>query len=207
MFCPRCGRPIDEGAQFCPSCGFAVSGPGTPLASSASPSPPLLLAASRLVLVYDKLSMMANFQFQDLSGRLLGTTQGEVAFPLKYTLVDDRQQVVLSLDATRVRGLLYDYLIHDATGRVLASIHQESSFMSRKYQMSVNGQADWLLTTDASGYHYEIRSAPGGVVVATGQRKPALRTSTTQLEITEGQPLDHRIILGAMILLCYFTRK
>lgn len=210
MFCTRCGRTLDEGTQFCPACGAPVSGPGsTPLFGSAPvPPAPALLTASQLTMVWDKLSMFTNYQFQDASGRTLGGTKGEIAFPVKYTLFDENQQVVLTIDATMAHGLRFDFLIHESSGNVLASIRQEASFMSRKYALTVGGRPDWLLTTDATGYHYQIEAASGGNIAATGDRKPALRTSTTEIRIADGQPLDHRIILGALILAEYFsTRK
>lgn len=158
-------------------------------------------------MVWDKFSTMTNFRLQDPSGQPLGGTRGEVAFPVKYTLFDENQQPILSIDASRVRGLLYDFLIHDATGAILATLRQESSVMSRKYGLAVGGEELWLLTTDAMGYHYQIEEVNGGRVLATGDRKPALRTSTTEIVIADGEPLDHRIVIGAMILACYFTTR
>ena len=210
MFCTRCGRPLPEGAQFCTACGEAAgaTGAGPPRPSSSEGSDSLLLSASPLMMVWDKLSTFTNYQFQDASGQVIGSTQGEFAFPIKYTVFDERQQVALTLDAKRVRGLRYDFLIHDPTGAVLATIHQESSVLSRKYSMTVGDRPDWTLTTDAMGYHYEIAGENGGIVVATGDRKPAIRTSTTEIRIAAAPLLDHRVILGAMVLVCYLsTRK
>jgi len=210
MFCPQCGTTAPPDAQFCPACGASLSSapvPAAPLPSVAPTGPSRLTTADQLVLVFDKFSTVTNFQLQDASGLTLGVTQGEFAFPLKYTLYDDRHRVVLSLDATRAHGLTYDYLIHDETGSVLASLRQLSSFMSRKYAMTINGVASHLLSTDAPGYHYQVEETPGGAVIATGDRKPALRTSTTQISFTGRSPLDHRIVLGAMILACYLTTR
>jgi uncharacterized protein YxjI len=158
-------------------------------------------------MVWDKLSMFTNFQFQDPYGRPLGGTQGELAFPVKYTLFDETGQIVLVVDAQRVRGLLYEFLIHDGSGTVLAALRQESSVMSRKYGLSVGGQENWRLTTDAMGYHYQVEEVVGGRILVTGDRKPAVRTSTTEITIVDGQPLDHRVVLGAMILAAYLTTR
>ena len=207
MFCTRCGRPLEAGASACPSCGQPVAASEQPLTGPATPTPPLLLTTSPLEMVWDKLSLMTNFQFRDDAGRTLGVTHGEIAFPVKYTLQDDRGEVVLTLDAQRVHGLLYDFMVHDAAGRVLATIRQESSFLSRKYAVSIDGRPDYLLTTDAAGYHCAIHGAADGSAVATAERKPALRTSTTRVEIAEGAPLDRRVILGAMILVVYLTTR
>ncbi len=210
MFCVGCGRALDEGAQFCPACGAPVNAPSSaPLLAGAPPSAsPALLTVRQLTMVWDKLSMFTNYRFQDASGRTLGATQGEIAFPIRYTLLDEDQNVVLTIDATRAHGLRFDFLIHDSNGIVLGSIRQETSVLSRRYGLTVGGKPDWLLTTDAMGYHYQIETVSGGIVVATGDRKPAIRTSTTAIQIAEGQSMDHRVILGAMILAEYFsTRK
>ncbi|GEM_PF-6674782 len=39
MFCPECGRKVEDGARFCPGCGKAMSGPA-PEAEAAVPSEP-----------------------------------------------------------------------------------------------------------------------------------------------------------------------
>jgi uncharacterized RDD family membrane protein YckC len=42
MFCPRCGKPVPDGATFCPSCGTPMPGAAvavaTPMAASAAPA-------------------------------------------------------------------------------------------------------------------------------------------------------------------------
>ncbi len=40
MFCPKCGKPVADGARFCPSCGNRLPGPASPEpAASAAPAP------------------------------------------------------------------------------------------------------------------------------------------------------------------------
>jgi hypothetical protein len=210
MFCIRCGNPTAEGAPTCPRCGAPV-GPGAispvPLPSSDSGADSPLTTLPHLVMLWDKLSLLTNFQFVDSAGTPLGGTVGEIAFPLKYTLFDANQRLVLVLDAARVRGLLFQYLIHDATGAVLASLQVKSSFLSRKYGITVNGIESMLLTTDAMGYHYQIEAAGSGTVLATGVRTMALRTSRTEIQISPTTDLDHRIVLGSMILACYLSTR
>jgi hypothetical protein len=210
MFCTHCGAPIDPSSRSCPACGASVN----PLADAAAlPSaPPMsdstLTSASRLVMVYQGgLMSLVNFGFEDASGKPLGATRGEVVFPLKYTLYDEHQQPVLILDGVRVRGLLYDFLVHDPSGGVLASIRQESSFMSRKYGVSVNGEQRMTLTTDAIGYHYQLTENGSGVALATGSRTSGLHKSYVQLEFSDDHAWDHRIGIGAMLLVYYLCTR
>ena len=209
MFCTVCGHPVDPTAQFCTNCGtkVPVSTGDAPPAPALPPRSSDLTRLPHLVMVWDKFSLVMNFQFQDPYGRPLGGTQGELAFPVKYTLFDETGQAVLMVDAQRVRGLHFEFVIHDASGAALASLHVESSVLSRRYGLSVGGQENWALTTDAMGYHYQVEEVASGRALATAERRPAVRTSTTEISIADGQPLDHRIILGAMILAGYFTLR
>lgn len=43
MFCPKCGKPVADGARFCPSCGNRLPGPASPepaASAAAAPSSP-----------------------------------------------------------------------------------------------------------------------------------------------------------------------
>lgn len=201
MFCASCGAPLPEGAQFCLSCGNpvgpSIAGPPPLDLSGAVTSP--LTSASHLVMLWDKLGWTRNYQFQDESGTPLGETRAEGTLPLRYTLLDNRGQVVLTLDAVREHGLAFAHLIHDAAGTVLASLRVKSSFMSRRYGITVGQTEGWYLVTDATGYRYQIEEGGSEQVLATGIREMALRTSRTTIDIREGTSLDHRIVLGSMI--------
>ena len=200
MFCSHCGTAIPDDARFCPKCGVGV-GPGPtegPLTTSSPAS--ALTTASQLVMVWDKLAMIRNYRFEDGAGNPLGTTQGQVAFPLKYTLLDSEGKVVLVLDGGREHGLQFAYWVHDANGAVLATFRVRSSFMSRRYGITVGGTERYLLWTDATGYQYRVEELGTSRVLATGTRTMAVRWSRTQIEIGEGSELDHRIVLGSMIL-------
>jgi hypothetical protein len=210
MFCSRCGSPIVEGAPTCPRCGTPVGpvapGEAPPLRSSTEAESPLT-SLSHLVMQWDKLALHVNFQFSDPAGTLVGETVGEMVFPLKYTLFDTDRRAVLVLDGVRVRGLLYDYLIHDPTGAVLASLRVKSSFLSRKYGITVGGRETMLLSSDAAGYAYQIEAAGSGTVLATGNRAMAIRIARTEIDISPAPDLDHRIVLGSMILISYLTGR
>ena len=114
-------------------------------------------------------------------------------FPLKYTLFDTNQQPVLIVDGVRTKGLLYTYLIHDAAGNVLVSLRQKNSFMSRKYVITKDGAEVMLLTTDSAGANYKMEDANSGTVIASGYRHMALKTSKTEIDISETENVDHRI--------------
>ncbi len=209
MLCPNCNNSVREGDRFCPNCGKTLQSSDfgkVAFSSSPSSSSPLL-SLNHLIMLWDTLSFHLNYQFQDSSGMLLGETKGEMKFPLMYTLYDTTQQPVLSVDGTRVRGLLYIYLIHDAAGNVLASLKQKSSFMSRKYGIITDGLESMLLSTDASASNCKLEDINSGNVLASGHRDMGLKTSKVEIDISDIEKVDHRIVLGGMLLVYYFARR
>jgi hypothetical protein len=209
MFCTACGRPVDPSARSCPACGNSLVPPPGPVPrSEPAPLPSSrLLSVPRLVMVYQGGLGRVNFGFEDPSGASLGGTQGEMVFPLKYTVFDEGGQPVLILDAVRVRGLLFDFLVHDPNGQVLASVRQETSFMSRKYGVSVDGVPRMTLTTDALGYHFQLVEDGTGISLATGERTSGLRRSFVELSLSPARSWDHRIGVGTMLLAYYLCTR
>ena len=203
MLCPDCNKTVRDGDKFCEYCGSSlqVSQVSNSATSWATSSP--LTSLNHLVMLWDKLAFHLNYQFQDSSGMPLGETKGEMRFPLKYTLFDTNQQPVLTVDGARDRGISFVYLIHDAEGKVLASLKQKNSFVSRKYSVTRDGSEVMLLTTDSGGYNYKLEDISSGAVLVTGNRNMALKTSEVDIDISETQQVDHRIALGAMILASY----
>ena len=209
MLCQNCGKPVGDGDRFCQNCGKTLQLENVDTAAvRASPAPDSpLTSLNHLLMLWDKFAFHLNYQFQDLSGMLLGETKGEMKFPLKYTLFDTNQQPVLIVDGVRTKGLLYSYLIHDAAGNILVSLNQKNSFMSRKYGITKDGIEVMLLTTDSAGANYKIEDANRGTVLASGYRHMALKTSKTEIDISETENVDHRIVLGGMILACYLSTR
>jgi hypothetical protein len=158
-------------------------------------------------MLWDKLAMMRNYRFEDPAGTPLGETRGEIAFPVKYTLFDTQGQPVLVLDGGREHGLQFAFYVRDASGTVLATLRMRSSFLSRRYGISVGATESMFLTTDASGYHYRVLEAGSESVLATGDRSMAVRTARTEIAIADAPGLDHRIMLGAMILAEYLSTR
>jgi hypothetical protein len=208
MLCPNCNKPRNEGDRFCANYGKDLQQPpSNNFHAQNLQTSSLLTTLNRLVLIWDKFAIPINFQFQDTSGMLLGETKGEMAFPLKYTLFDSNQETVLILDALRERGLSYAYLVHDSQGNVLASFRVKSSFMSRKYAITLDGMESMLLVTDAVGANYKVENINGGSVLATGQRHLGFKTGKADIEISDIEKVDHRILLGGMLLAAYLTGR
>lgn len=59
MFCPKCGKEINNGAKFCPSCGATISNASAPSHTGASfnvdlndKSPLIMCVLSALILIF-----------------------------------------------------------------------------------------------------------------------------------------------------------
>jgi len=161
-------------------------------------------------MVWDKLAFETNFRFQDVEGNPLGeTVRGQtLLLPFtQFTLFDINHQPVLSLDPRRELGLHFDFLIHEPSGGVLAVLEQKSSFLSQRFGITAGGVESWVLTTDATGLRFDIRSTRDGAIVASGQRKMAVATARSEIEIPAGGDVDHRIVLGAAILASHLSSR
>jgi hypothetical protein len=136
MFCAHCGKPVPNGAQFCPSCGARVgsgaSPPALPTRSSAAPfqftlsAPPTRLATlNQLVMLHSNLrsavawgregpgKMPATgmrewrvFRFEDSSGQFVGEATSEPTYPARYTLLDENRLPFFILDSVGAGGMM-----------------------------------------------------------------------------------------------------
>ncbi len=165
-----------------------------------------LTSVSHLVMLWDKLAMHPGFQIQDPSGRPLGETSGGIlGLSNELTVFDTDRRVVLGLTVAIEHRLPFGFLIHDATGAVLATLRPKTSFGSQKFGISIDAAEAMLLIIKSSWLHYEIEDAGTGRVLATADRKMAVRISRTEIDISESQELDHRIVIGSMIMASYVT--
>jgi uncharacterized protein YxjI len=202
VYCPRCGSPISEGAQFCTGCGNRL-GSGVadvPLASAPLPNSDSLTSVPRLVLLRDKLAIGSGFQIQDPSGTPLGEIPGSAAGLLSgLTLLGSDKRVVLRLRAGRGAGLRYGVMIQDASGETLAVMQPMTGLGSQKWEVSVGMTRPMVLKIDLGGLRYHLEDASTGKVVASADRQMAVRTSRTDVQVTEVRDVDRRIVIGSMI--------
>lgn len=219
MFCSRCGRPLPDVARFCPACGTEVkTGPGVPpLPGSPEAPSSRLLSLEHLSMSQDTQLKNTPFQFADSFGQVVGAARGEGTIPfINYTLFDDRQQAVLVLDAERIRGLTFDYRIHDAAGTVLATLEMKPPSWGRdrgvtvsthglEFGITINGRDAMLLALNATSTEFQLLELGSGAVLATAKGEWAMRLSRTEIDISRARPVDHRIVLGAFIVAGYIT--
>lgn len=199
MKCPACEAQVSDEEDYCHNCGTKLSDrkeSSTPATKENSASS--MTELDTLVLKHKPFSMGMTFEVEDMSGNTLGGTEVIKTIPLKEALVDNNRQTVLTLEAVRARGLMYNHNIVDANGTVLGVMKMKNSFMGAKYEVTAEGLPPMLLTKDLRGYHF-VLSAKNQQVIATGVLQTAISGMRTEITITPGTELDHRVIIGSML--------
>jgi len=217
VFCTRCGSPLPEDARFCPRCGNPVGNgtPSAPAASSAAALPTALTLAPHLVLVWDKLALHAGFQIQDPSGTTLGATQGGLfglSLSNELKVLDSAQQVVLVLRTGKVappgeHGLHLGITMSDAAGAEICTVRPMTTFGPLRFEVWIGAAPSMVLVLPGMQLHDRLEEAGSGRLLASSDRQMALRTSRTVVEISETPGLDHRIVIGAMLLATYLSLR
>ncbi len=159
------------------------------------------------------------FRFQDSSGQFVGEATSEPTYPARYTLMDENQSLVLVLDSVGAGGLMLGrnkdpYLIHEASGAVLAFLQMEPRSWGRErgvtddswgrhYGVTIGGREAMLLASNPSNSLAQLIEFGSGTVLASADTKHGFTTAKTQIDISERTKVDHRIALGAFLMLDY----
>ncbi|MHB1909197.1 MAG: zinc ribbon domain-containing protein [Nitrososphaerales archaeon] len=204
MFCEHCGKQINDDAKFCPACGHEI---GSALVAAVSPAvtDSELLKVNQLVMTHNSLGFQLNFSFEDSSGAQLGKTQGKIKFPLYYELFDTSGQKVLIVDG-EIHGLMrVTFFVRDSSGNILVSMVPKSGF-GRKYSVTSGGSEVMKFSSGMSGSQLKLEDSATGSLLASGNSEFSIRTPKTDIEI-EDSSIDHRIVLGLMLIGVYSTLK
>jgi len=159
------------------------------------------------------------FRFEDASGGFVGEATSEPTLPARYILLDEHRWPVLSLDSVGPGGPIlamrgHRFLIHDASAAVLAALEMQPgswgrergvtvSSWGRQYGVTIDGRDAMLLVANPTGSLFQLIELGSGTVLASGATKWAPTTSRTQIDIPEWSRADHRIALGAFLMLSY----
>lgn len=159
------------------------------------------------------------FRFEDPSGGFAGEAKSEPTYPAKYILVDESRSPVLVLDSVGAGGLMLGknkepFLIHDAGGAVLASLEMQPaswgrergvtvSSWGRQYGVTVEGRDAMLVVSNPTNSLAQLIDLGRGTVLASAVTKHGFTTVRTQIDIPESTKVDHRIALGAFLMLSY----
>ncbi len=202
-FCAYCHSATSPDDKFCKFCGKPIlaAAPDTAsfLIGMPAPESPLLIA-NQFVMVRNKMALWIKFEFQDQSGMKLGETQGEVKIPLKYTVLDTAAQPLMVIDGA-IEKMQPLYFIRDDQNNILATLRIKSSFMSRKWGIWQGDDASESMqfVTDSSNHKMEIRDE-SGAVLASANMNFALKTEKIDVSIPETSKVDHRLVIGCVLL-------
>ncbi len=161
------------------------------------------------------------FRFEDPSGMFVGEATSEPTYPARYILVDESRSPILVLDSVGAGGVMLGkskdpFLIHDAGGAVVASLEMQPgswgrergvtvSSWGRQYGVTIDGRDAMLAASNPTNSLAQLFELGSGTVLASGVTKRGLSTSRTQIDIPGPTRLDHRIPLGAFLMLSYTT--
>lgn len=211
MKCPACNTTVAEEELYCPKCGTQLKSDSnnSSFQDSQANAGVQLLQLNHLNMVHNKMARRINFTFEDSNGNVLGEALGEALgegmVVLKYTIVDPSQQPLFILSTTG-RFRITNYNIEDPNGKVLATLKMKSSFMGRKYALDIDDAESMLVTADVANSHFKIVGLNGNLI-STGTRLMALMNSSTEIDIAEDAQVDHRIVLGAMVMINFFSYR
>lgn len=234
QFCPICGMQVGSSPGTpgptpggVPSYQFTVHAPPSRLATL---NPVVMLHSnvrSSLSFGSEGPSKMPatrfgewrTFRLEDSSGQFAGEATSEPTYPARYALTDENRSLVLVLDSVGAGGLMLGlnkdpFLIHDATGAVLASLQMEPRSWGREhgvtdgswgrhYAVIIGGREAMLLASNTSYSLTQLIELGSGTVLASADTKHGFTTAKTQIDFSETTQVDHRIALGAFLMASY----
>ncbi|MFY9716715.1 MAG: hypothetical protein WAK40_02100 [Thermoplasmata archaeon] len=106
------------------------------------------------------------------------------------------------------------FLIHDAGGTILASmVMQPASWGQahgvkvsswwRQYAATIGGRDAMLAVSNPTNSLAQLIELGSGTVLASCVTKHGFSTARTEIDIPESTPVDHRVALGAFLMLSY----
>ncbi len=167
----------------------------------------------------DGIGQWRAFRFEDPSGGFAGEATSEPTYPARYLLVDENRSPVLVLDSVGTGGPMLGrnkdpFLIHDGGGSVLASLEMQTASWARErgvtvsswgrhYGVTVGGKEAMLAVSNPANSLAQLIELGRGTVLASSVGKHGFATARSQIDFPEPTSVDHRIALGAFLMLSY----
>ena len=160
--------------------------------------PNFLFEVNDLVLKKKILSLREHYDFEDLRGTKLGAAEGNILqFPPKFVLFDNHGSELMHLEGKMV-SIRNQFTIYDNQGAELGTIRKKiAKLIGEEFWMEKNGVEFMRIYGDFTEHDYQFEV--NGALVASVHKKWV--TLRDQIGISIKCEVDHRVIIGAVILI------
>jgi uncharacterized protein YxjI len=153
---------------------------------------------SDFVLRKKILSLHEHYDLIDLAGTKLGEADGNLfQFPAKFVVVDTNGTELMRLGG-KVLSLRNQFTIFDNLGVQLGTIRKKIvKLIGEEYWIEKDGNELMRIFGNFTEHDYQMQS--NGVQVASVHKR--WFTVRDQLGVTITAPIDHRLVIGAVIVI------
>jgi uncharacterized protein YxjI len=156
-----------------------------------------LLETADFIMQKKILSMHEHYDFSDLQGNKLGEADGNlVQLPPKFDIKDNYGFEVMYLQG-REFSQHNEFAFYDSAGEVLGTIRKIVKLLGEEFWVEKNGEEFMRIYGNFAEHEYQMEVA--GVAVASVHKKWG--SVRDQLGVSITGDVDHRIIIGAVIVI------
>jgi uncharacterized protein YxjI len=158
----------------------------------------LLSEINDFVLKKKLLSMREHYDLEDKTGTKLGEADGNLfQFPAKFVVIDTHGSELMHLEG-KVLSFRDQFAFYDPSGAELGTIKKKIvKLIGSEYWIERNGIETMRIYGNFTEHDYQMEL--NGVQVASVHKK--WFTMRDQLGVSITGELDHRLILGAVIVI------
>lgn len=143
-------------------------------------------------------SVKEHYDFQDIKGIPLASAEANILqMPPKFTVVDTHDSELMHLQG-KMFSIRSEFSIYDNQGFQLGTIHRKiAKLFGEEFWIEKNGAEFIRIYGDFTEheYRFEVNGSP---VVSVHKKWVSLRD---EIGISFTGPVDHRVVLGAVIVI------
>ena len=144
------------------------------------------------------LSVREHYDFEDLKGAKLGEAEGNILqFPPKFVLFDNHGSELMHLEG-KIVSIRNQFTIYDNQGDELGIIKKKIvKLIGEEFWVEKNGVEFMRIYGDFTEHDYQFE-IDGALVASVHKKWVTLRD---QIDISITSEVDHRIVIGAVIVI------
>ena len=158
-----------------------------------------LLAAKEIILRKKMISMIEHYDVEDRKGTKIGEAEGNLFQIRPKFVVKDINDSKLMYIEGKTFSVRREFSFYDNAGKFLGTMKNKLlKLRGQEYRLERNGTELMRIFGNFTGLDYQMEI--NGVQVATVHKKLFSMRDKIRLSIT-GETVDHRIVLGALIVI------